>query len=154
MSPHIQQCYDEKNDSQLPTESELINSFAQHGAEEEARPMRVSPFQVESILGIRNDKPIDLEANLGDVNSVDNQERSTVLSPQDVVHDSSQPGHENNVHAVSENNAKPTLHPPPSSSPTKVVHSFPDPHAEDGDVLQVCTCELSFWGKLRGSACG
>ena len=142
MSPHIQQCYDDKNDSQLPTESELINSFAQHGTDEEGRAMRVSPFQVESILGIRNDKPIDLEANLGDVNSVDSQERSTVLSPQEMVHDSSQLGHENNVHAVSENNTKPTLHPLPNSPPSKVVDSFPEPHTEEDDMLQVHECEI------------
>ena len=138
MSPHIQQCYDDKNDGQLPTESELINSFAQHSTDDESRAMRVSPFQVESILGIRNDKPIDLEANLGDANSVDSQERSNVLSPQEMV----QPGHENNVYGVSENNTKLSLHPLPSSPPTEVVDSFPEPHTEQGDVLQVCACEI------------
>lgn len=138
MSPHMQQQYDDKNDGQLPSESELINSFAPPSTDEEGRPIRVSPFQVESILGIRNDKPIELEANLGNVNSVSSQEGNSVLSPQERAQDSSQPCCDNNVHAIGETNSKQKPDQLPGVHPLK-VDSFPDPHAEDGSVVQVHT---------------
>ena len=132
MSPHIQQHYEEKNDNQL-AESEIINSFAQNSTEE-GRSLRVSPFQVESILGIRNDKPIGLDANLGEVNS----EGNSILSPG---HNVPQPGRENAMHSVSESNSKPASDQPPHS-PLSRVDSFSEEHKEDGAVLQVCTCTL------------
>jgi hypothetical protein len=129
MSPRVQQHYEDKNDSQLSAETELMNSFSQHTAEDGGRPLRVSPFQVESILGIRNDKPIEFEENLGNVNSVDSQRRSTMLSPTEVVHDGPEPRHEN---SVSEENPNPDPPHPPQSK----ADSLRVPHSEDGCVLQ------------------
>ena len=137
MSPHLQQRYEDKNDTQMPSESELINSLAQHNADDEGRPMRVSPFQVESILGIRNDKPIELEANLRDVNSVSSQEGSSMMSPQEKVLDGSQdPSSENNVHPVGETNSTPKRDTLLSAPPSK-FDSFSNPRAEDGSVVKV-----------------
>ncbi len=59
--------YGDRQDSQF-TESELLQTFSQRSAEATRTasevtlgpaPARVSPFQVEKILGIKNDKPVD-----------------------------------------------------------------------------------------------
>ena len=131
MSPHVQQHYEDRSDGQLPAESELINSFGPHNSEEEGRPLRVSPFQVESILGIQNDKPIDYDANFVEANSVDGQERNPVVSPKRTVQD-----HKANVRRRSENSSKPNdAQPSPSLSK---VDSLPvSSHSEDADAFQV-----------------
>lgn len=129
MSPHLQQRYDDKDDTQVPSESDIINSFAQQSTEEEGRPMRVSPFQVESILGIRNDKPIEVEASIGETSSVNSQGGNSMLSPQD----GSQPSHSNNVLPTMPKQKPDTL---PGLPPTK-IDSFPSPNADNGTVLQV-----------------
>lgn len=136
MSPHLQQRYDDKDDTQMPSESDIINSFAQQTTEEEGRPMRVSPFQVESILGIRNDKPIEVEASIGETNSVKSQGGNSMLSPQDRVQDGSQPSHSNNVLPTNETVSKQKPDTLPGLPPTK-VDSFPSPNADDGTALQV-----------------
>lgn len=136
MSPHLQQHYDDKDDSQLPSESDIINSFAQQSTEEGGRPMRVSPFQVESILGIRNDKPIEVEANIGEGKSVNSQRGDSMLSPQDKIPDGSQPSHSNNVHPPSETMSKQKPNTLPDLPPSK-TDAFPSPNADDSTDLQV-----------------
>ena len=137
MSPHLQQRYDDKQESQLPsTESELIHSLAQHSTEDESRPVRVSPFQVESILGIRNDKPIELDS-LRDVNSVGGQESNSMMSPQDRVLDGSQESAtQNNLHVVGDTNSQPKTDPllpiPPSN-----FDPFTSPTTEEGSIVKV-----------------
>ena len=134
MSPHMQHRYDDKGDSQLPPESELINSFATHGTEEEGRPLRVSPFQVESILGIRNDKPIDYDSNLEGTDSVDGDERGAVLSPGCVTH-GAEPTDDNdsqhrNQNSKSNSDSKGSVHKDDSLTMTS--------NSEGCGLLQVC----------------
>ena len=126
MSPHLQ------HESQLPpSESELIHSLAQRNTEGDNRLVRVSPFQVESILGIRDDKPIDLE-----INSVGGQDGNSMMSPQDQVSDGSHEGAtHNNVHigdAASQPKSDPLLPVPPSN-----FDPFNSPRIEDSSVVKV-----------------
>ena len=62
--------FGERQDSQMSgdAESELIQSLSRHNSDTgmisenplaSSGPARVSPFQVENILGIKNDKPVD-----------------------------------------------------------------------------------------------
>ena len=139
MSPHMQQRYEEKSENNIVAESGIMNSFTQHGAGEDSQSLRVSPFQVESILGIHNDKPIEqqVDTNLGEVDSVHSQDRSAILSPDGNIHDDSQPGHKNNVHAGNENSIKQICDPPPSS-PLSKIEAYSDQPTEDSAILQVC----------------
>ena len=130
MSPHMQQRFDDKH---VSSESELINSFVHHDSETEGRSLRVSPFQVESILGI-HDEPVGLDANPRETNSVGSQDRHAVLSPEGIVQDCAQPSHENSVHAVAENNLK-TISDHLPDSPLSKVDSL---HADDEAISQVC----------------
>ena len=137
MSPHAQQ----QRDVQIPAESELINSFTSHSTEEEGRSLRVSPFQVESILGIRNDKPIDFDENLGGVsNSVDDHERNTLVSPGRITR-GSKPEDDNGLQQQNENDSQPTSD---TKAPVCKVDSLAVPApSEDGEILQVCTVWLN-----------
>ena len=145
MSPHMQPRFEDKNDGHISTDSEIMNSFTQPIAEEDSRSLRVSPFQVESILGIHNDKPIEqqMDANLGEVNSVNTRKRNTILSPDGIIHESSEPAHENNMHAVNKNDSKQMCDPPPSPSLSK-VDTYSESQIKDGAVMQVC-CTKSLY---------
>ena len=130
MSPHMQPHYDEKSDGNIPAEPELINSFAHNAAEEDGGPLRVSPYQVESILGIRNDKPIG--ANVDEVDSVDSQDRNAVMSPQLAVH-GSESDCKTNVRHGSEKKSEAN-----DVQPSSKVDSLPlSTHSDDCDILQV-----------------
>lgn len=137
MSPQMQQHYEEKSDGHIPAESELINSFAPNAStEREGRSLRVSPFQVESILGIRNDKPIDYDANM-EVNSVDGQEGNVVGSPKSMVR-ASEPDCKVNAERRTERRPKPS---DAQSSPLSEVDSLPvSRRSEDYGGVQVCLC--------------
>ena len=136
MSPRLQQHYEEKPDSQLPSESALINSLAQPSAEEEGRPARVSPYQVESILGIRNDKPLVEDSRLMDVSSPSG-EGNSMMSPKGGLLDGVQrPAKANSLHsseASSQQKADSQLPvPPPNFDP------FASP-LNDSSALKVLT---------------
>ena len=132
MSPHMQPHYDEKSDGNIPAEPELINSFAHNAAEEDGGPLRVSPFQVESILGIRNDKPIG--PIMDEVDSVDSQDRNAVM-PERAVH-GSESDCKTNVRHGSEKKSK-ANDAQPSSSLSKVDSLPVSTHSDDCDILQV-----------------
>ena len=139
MSPHVQPHYEEKSDGHIPAEPELINSFAHNTAEEESRPLRVSPFQVESILGIRNDKPIDYDSNMEGVNSVDSQDRN---SPDGPVHVSESDRNTSVQHGSGKK--RKAIDAKASSSLSKVDPLTISTHPEDCSILQVWNIFIYF----------
>lgn len=97
MSPQLKPTpFRERQDSAMSAESELLQSLSRQNSDAASLgenplgntgPARVSPFQVESILGIKDDKPID---SLGEHQpkgnseglSMGGREGSAIQSPQ------------------------------------------------------------------------
>ena len=72
MSPPLKPpAFGDRQDSQMSAESELLESLSRQNSEASENPLapvRVSQFQVEKILGIKDDKPVDTPRQVGDSN--------------------------------------------------------------------------------------